>query len=424
MRLVFENKVTEKYIQETLVTQLKYYYPQISEIEFTEHEIIIQGSELSDSNTILKSVEKIVDKFKIIPKIPQKVFFDSENNDSASQNHLNMTFNKKNFVKAAESFIEFLTASSKTTSSPHFEEKVLNVRKGLNVYNDNTALLFQGLDNFFKDFYRLEFNADELKVPSMISTKVVDQAGYFETGCQHLSFVAPINNDPEKYDAFLPEWNKKGSVDNLFDYLKKPKDVLNPALCLHCYPLLEQIELQSDQLVSFTLSGSCFRDESGNLNNNERLNEFFMREAVFFGSPEKLKEIHQILEKFTILFGNWLGLKFRLEAATDIFFDENAQLQLFSQLASSNKIEFSVYSYELDKYISCGSINKHQNHFSKRFQIKDENQNFMSTMCIGFGFNRLILLLMNELRNGLIPFIEFLKRNLNEIVVDNNGREQ
>ncbi|MDA2302193.1 hypothetical protein PDN43_23495 [Bacillus cereus] len=413
MELLIEKTVSKKNVQEIVETQLKFYFPEITAINFDKEKIIIEYSGSVDEQVIGKQVDIIIDKFKTLPNIPQKVFYSSEKN---TIKELDISSNDiKHFNQAAEKFLEILLSFSnnnKDLNKTYLKDPVLKVRKGLNIYQADTALIFHALDVFFREYYSLKFGANELKVPSMISSEVVDQAGYFETGCQHISFVSPISNEPDKYEEFLPAWKNRDITSSIHEYLKKPKDVLNPALCLHCYPLLENQVVPHGQFVSFTVSGSCFRDESGNLNNDERLNEFTMREAVFVGDPEILKSIRTKLEEFTILLGVWLGFKFRLEAATDIFFDENAQLQLFSQLASNNKIEFSVYSSKINKYMASGSINSHQNHFSKRFEIKDQKLNYTNSMCIGFGFNRLLLVISEKLEKGLPLFIEDLQENL------------
>lgn len=416
MELVLQYAVSKKSIREIVETQLKFYFPEIEYIRFYEKQIIIECSNSVDGEAIEVEIEKIINKFEKLPNIPQKVFFDSEKN---SINELGISLDDfKNFHSSAEKFLEFLSSSFKNNSSvtlPYLEKQVIKVRKGLNIYKDNTALIFHALDVFFREYYSLEFEAYELKVPSMISSEVVDQAGYFETGCQHISFVSPISNESDKFEKFLPAWKESGNKNSIHKFLKEPKDVLTPALCLHCYPLMENQVISPNQIVSFTIHGSCFRDESGNLNNEERLNEFTMREAVFIGDPEILKTIRVKLEKFTILLGSWFGFKFRLEAANDIFFDENARLQLFSQLASSSKIEFSVYSSTINKYMASGSINSHQNHFSKRFAIKDSELNYSSSMCIGFGFNRLVLALSESIEDELPTFIQHLNEKLLEL---------
>ncbi|MBE2280959.1 MAG: hypothetical protein IAE91_11250, partial [Ignavibacteriaceae bacterium] len=277
------------------------------------------------------------------------------------------------------------------------------------VYTGRTAAIFDILDGLFREFFLIKYKARDIKTPSIISSNVIKKAGYFETGCQHISFVAPISNDP----YILEEFSKISDYSsvNLFKYLKTPKDVLNPAMCLHCYPLFENHTLD-EPIKVMTLMGSCFRDESGNLNNSERLNEFKMREVVYFGEEQLLKIIHNELIDFLINFGKFFELNFKLEVSNDIFFNDNAEKQLFSQLITNNKIEFQVYIKDLNKYIACASINKHGSHFSEAFNIKGSTGDFASTMCIGFGLDRLYLALGTGLEKNQLKYLtEKLLRN-------------
>jgi seryl-tRNA synthetase len=180
--------------------------------------------------------------------------------------------------------------------------------------------------------------------------------------------------------------------------------VLNPALCLHTFPLYENAQLPPGRVDAVTVTGSCFRDESGNLNNAERLNEFRMREAVFFGEPKALDRIHAELVGALIALGELLGWSFRVETASDMFFNENADRQLLSQLLSDNKLELLIDIPSVGREVACASINRHHSHFATAFGIRELEDRYAATMCVGFGLDRLLLAMVDQLDAGLADF--------------------
>ncbi|MBJ3793322.1 hypothetical protein I8J38_33060, partial [Bacillus sp. OA1] len=95
------------------------------------------------------------------------------------------------------------------------------------------------------------------------------------------------------------------------------------------------------------------------------------------------------------VFGEELGLDFKLETANDIFFDEFSTEKVFSQRVQDSKVEMNVYIPTLKKYISIGSVNFHKNHFTKEYDIKNENNN-LESMCLAIGYDRLLLSLIEE----------------------------
>jgi seryl-tRNA synthetase len=420
MKMILNHKVAQESVQHTIRTQLRFYYPEITDVFFTESGIEVHADADLPEEKVEANVAKLIAKFaRLKMKIPQKVLFDSQSEAADSWQDRLTAWDKRPFMLAAERVVKELREAH-VDATKFVAAKVVPVRKGLNVYTSEMATLYDMVDLLFKAYFQAAFGAQNLKVPSMISTAVVERAGYFDTGCQHISFVAPISNDPDLFEQFQPFWNEHAEDGycrhgELKNYLKTPKDVLTPAVCLHTYPLFENIKLPSDQVIALTCVGSVFRDESGNLNNDERLNEFTMREGVFYGHPDRLKDIHADLVNFIVFVGLVFGLQFRLETATDMFFNENAEQQLFSQLLSDNKIEFAVYSEKISKYMATTSINKHHNHFSKNFGMTDESDNFISTMCMGVGVSRIVFALQDRVQNGLGVFADEMEARLAQI---------
>lgn len=424
MRLIIDQAVQQEAVQSTLKSQLRFYFPEIIDVSFENNQVVIQSDVRIPEQKLQESTMKIIKKFKRInEEIPQHILFHSESPEFKS--YVENDLSKRDlgsFLVAANEFIHHISTIKRSKQQPAFAGNVYKLRKGLNVYNNESTELIDALDQFFKQYIQLEYGADDLKPPSMISTSVVHRSGYFTTGCQHISFVAPIHNDPKLFEEFLPYWketaDEQGNCHDsqLYQYTKIPKDILNPAICLHAYPMFENKQIASDQVVTLTMGGSVFRDESGNLNNEYRLNEFKMREGIFIGNPNVLMDIHPHLLNMFVLCGILFSFKFQIETANDMFFDENAMQQLLTQLITDNKIEMNVYSQISEKYISIASLNKHHHHFSKSFNINDSNENLTHTMCIAFGINRFVHLMMDHIETiGFEGYVDMMKQNLERI---------
>ncbi|EEM55804.1 MULTISPECIES: aminoacyl--tRNA ligase-related protein [Bacillus cereus group] len=419
MKINIEREISKRFIKESIINQIKYYFPEVKEIQFKDLFIeVFFNDKVTDDieKNVKQEVEKIMKKLRMVERLgSQKIIYNSSNTSEKIDVIYEMKALSRKFVKASEELLEFLRKESLKESRNCIVGNNSSIQKGINVYRNTSATMMDGLNLFFKRYFELEFQAQDIKIPSMISSEIVDKAGYFDTACQHLSFVAPLNNSPAKFNNFLSYWESAKARDNykgLHGFLKEPKDVLNPALCLHCYPLLQDVNIENDDLIALTVFGSCFRDESGNLNNGERLREFSMREGVFLGNDMRLKEVHVQLVNFYIWFGKLFDFKFTIEHAHDIFFNEHADKQLFSQLVSDNKLELVCHDENHNKSYSVASINKHQNHFSSRFNLCDSQEEVLSTMCIGFGFNRIIYALETQLQRPLTELINELEGRL------------
>ncbi|WP_242292474.1 aminoacyl--tRNA ligase-related protein [Bacillus cereus group sp. BfR-BA-01441] len=384
---------------ELIKYQLKFYYPQINNIELHENKLIITLENQIGSEELISEINRLKDKYSSIKMNKKsKVLYSSRTNKfELIKTNLNLTRfleNTKLFVQK----IRDVECNFNLTAKQN---------KGLNIYSGLGVLIKDEIDKLLESYFMNTYGAINITVPSIISTDILEKTKYFETGCQHLSFISQLNTHPVEFKQVMSLLGKDDSnkFENLKDYFKKSEYALNPAICLHCYPLFKE-HYETTDIKAFTVSGSCFRNESGNLNNAERLYEFSVREAVFLGDDTRQKIVHNELIDFFVILGYVLGLDYKLETANDIFFNENADKLLMSQLISDNKIELLCFSSKLKKYIAIGSINKHQNHFTKAFDIKNKNGQYYNTMCIAVGLNRLMLVVDELIENDLDAFLE------------------
>lgn len=390
---VFENDVLFHNVE----YQLKFYFSQIKNIEINDGKVVIEFEDTINYNEVTKVAKSIVDKFSRLSNIniDKVLYSDKENINRLNELDETIENVKEKFNKISAIFLKKVTTNSHTAKI--IPSKLLP--PGLNYYNANDAFLIKCIDEFLKECFETIFKAENILIPSMIKKEIVAKAGYFDTGCQHLSFISPLVKEENGLMEFQKKYKQCILDTTIFNYTEKPKYILNPAICLHFYPLFKEMDLDNDIIV--TSSGSCFRDESGNLNNIERLYEFKMREIVICTKEENIKSFQKRLLALMVLIGNFFCVDFKLKTSNDMFFLDNADKQLFSQLVTDDKIELECFCKSINKYISVGSVNKHHLHFSKPFNLINSNSEFLNTMCLGFGINRLLAILKSsELLNS------------------------
>jgi seryl-tRNA synthetase len=424
VRTSFTAAVPLQSVRDTLTTQLRFYFPQITALEFDEAEVVVLSEDPLDEQKLARAADRILERFSAIPRgLRTRTLLDADDPDSV-QAWLSrpVRFPTDVLAQAVAHLTDDLRRVAVRRGRRLVPGRAVAERLGTNLYGHETAALLGALDRFANRSIAEAYDAEELLIPSMIPSWIVDRCGYFETGCQHLSFVAPVSNDPDVFDGFLPFWKASDAGSDrtadrrLLEYLKAPRDLLNPAACLHCYRLLENQTVGADEALVMTVGGSVFRDESGNLNNQERLYEFRMREGVVIGGAEPVSRLHGQLLDLLALTGLLLGLRFALETASDMFFNDGAGTQLFAQLVSDSKIELAARSASLDRRVASASLNKHGSHFSEPFGIRDERGLPASTMCIGFGIDRLAFLLDERYGTDLSALADDIDANARRIV--------
>lgn len=415
-------------VRGTLRAQVRYHFPAVTEVSFTADTVDVEvpdgagagrggaaGTELTRRD-VADLVNEVVNAFAALPVVPTRVYYDSADPPAYEResHHDASAFTAAARQLAAELDDELSLRPRRAVAAP-----IDPAGRGLNRYGHELAALSRGIDGFIRRYYQRACGAQEIRVPSMLPTAVVDRAGYFDTARQHLSFVSPLDPARDRFTRFLPYWkaHSDGGVchdGGLRDFLSVPGDVLNPALCLHCYPLVADSVIPAGEPVVFTLGGSCFRDESGNLNHHNRLREFAMREAVFIGDPAALDLAHPPMVDFVVAVARLFGLDCRLESATDIFFNDGAPQRMFSQLLSDNKIELIVRGLPDGAPMAAASVNKHQTHFTVPFGAMTDGGLPAVSLCVGFGIDRLALAIVRRARERDADALRMLLDSITE----------
>lgn len=278
-------------------------------------------------------------------------------------------------------------------------KSVIKVDSGLYAYSG----LFLKLINYFylkvRSVALEEFTAKEYTFPILFPVSSFKQGGYFETFPHHIMFQTTIKNDIEILNQFSNGGADKDQV--LFENMKVPKNVIKNAACGPIYPSLENQKILSDSSPrTFFVKDKCFRNEASNVFELARLNEFSMAEIVFIGNEQ---ETQTGIKKAMKLWYYWIetfGLNCSIETANDSFFAGNYKKLKMFQLLGNAKQEFRLLLPYCDTYIASSSVNFARTHFTKRYNITNEN-GYCHSSCIAFGLERLAYAFLAQ--NGCDP---------------------
>lgn len=221
-----------------------------------------------------------------------------------------------------------------------------------------------------------------------------EKGHYFESFPHHIMFQTTMQNNIELLETF----SKKGTSDSgIFsnENMRRPVNVVRHAACVPVYPLLKDAQISKDKPRYFLVSGKCFRNEGANTCELSRLNEFFMKEFVCVGT---LEQTMQMIAKARELWHEWIekfDLNCTIETANDSFFASNyKKLKLF-QLIGDSKQEFRVLVPSSGTYCAVSSSNVHRTHFTKPYNIKNEEA-YCHSACFAFGLERLAYTLLAQ----------------------------
>ena len=224
------------------------------------------------------------------------------------------------------------------------------------------------------------------------------EGGYFESFPHYIMFQTVMKNDLDVLERFSKEGVR---AENIFEEMKRPVNVMRHAACAPVYRMLANTTVEQDHPKSFLVSGKCFRNESQNVTELSRLDEFLMKEYVFVGTPEQCKEN---VEKAKDLWKFWLktfDINSKLDTANDSFFASNYKKLKVFQILGDSKQEFKWQLPASGDYISCSSVNFHRTHFSKPYRIMNDEGTCCYTACFAFGIERLAYALLCQ--KGIDP---------------------
>lgn len=280
------------------------------------------------------------------------------------------------------------------------ERKVIKqLDPGVYTFREPFTTLIQFLDDSIVRKIASKFGAKHEYYPAVINGATLNKTNHFTSFPEHIQFVTHLREDLSVIEAFSQAikeaggWNEGTRVD-LNESAAKPQYMINPATCYHCYEGLQDETLEAEGTIVTAVS-KCHRYEGGNHRDFGRLLDFTMREVIFVGKPDFVKENRlKSIEMLKDLVSEW-ELDCHLENANDPFFTSDYEVKASFQRQQEMKFEMRMTIPYLNTTISVSSSNFHSNTFGNAFNIKAGKRPAV-TGCLAFGLERFILAFLSQ----------------------------
>jgi seryl-tRNA synthetase len=276
---------------------------------------------------------------------------------------------------------------------------IKTLEPGLFIFREPVSSLLRFLDDTFVNRIAAAFGAKEETYPAVIHLTSLDKTNHFTSFPEHIHFLAHLRDDLDVIESFADAIREAGGWKpdvplDLNRNMPKPRFAMNPSACYHCYEGLQGETLEGDGIV-VTAVAKCHRYESKNHADFGRLLDFSMREIIFVGKPEfvrdnRLKAV-ELLKRLAV---EW-ELDCTIENANDPFFTNDFQVKASFQRSQEMKYEMRLTIPYLGKSIACSSVNFHSTAFGSAFGIKTGKRP-ATTGCVGFGLERWALALFAQ----------------------------
>lgn len=217
------------------------------------------------------------------------------------------------------------------------------------------ATLVAALDQRFRRA-ALAAGAEEQHFPTLIAKATLSRAEYFQS---FPGYASQVNGPHRSAEYFL-----------------------SPAVCYHYYELLADSEVDEQRIM--TCCGRCFRGDAAD---ESHLWEFTMREVVFLGRLDFVRQEREDWMKKSLAFARELGLEAELVAANDPFFGAENRGKKLLQQVKQLKYELRVTGFS-GAPIPVASFNLHEQFFTQRFNIALPGGKPAFSGCMAFGLER------------------------------------
>ena len=226
--------------------------------------------------------------------------------------------------------------------------------------------------------------------PNAIESSKLAKTHHIGSFPEHLHFLVHLREDLDAIDAVADEVREdSGWTQALGEQVKAsagdPYLIMNPSVCYHCYAGREDLEI-GDENHCVSARSHCHRYEGRALATLRRLSDFDMREVIFVGKPDWVKEQRAKSEELICQwFEDW-GLSGQVVNANDPFFTDDFEVKAAFQRRQDLKHEFSV-PMPSGSPMAISSSNFHSTTFGKAFNVTRKGRP-VCTGCIGFGLER------------------------------------
>lgn len=271
---------------------------------------------------------------------------------------------------------------------------IQEIHPGLFVYREPVSTLIRFLDDAVVRRFARPFSAREESYPNSIPVADLAKAQHFSSFPEHLHFLTHLRQDLSVLDQFAGKAREKGA-----DATPQPAQlsavqlVQNPSTCYHCYAARAGTQVEDNMAI--TALTKCHRFEAANHQDFGRLLEFSLREVIFLGEPDYVRDCREeTLELVKSLATDW-QIYGDLSPSNDPFFTSDFTAKAGQQIRMAMKFEFGAAIPGRDKTLAVMSSNLHGPTFSKSFKIRRPGGP-LHTGCLGFGLERLALAILAQ----------------------------
>lgn len=268
----------------------------------------------------------------------------------------------------------------KVHARPNGESKAKYPDNSADYYDGNDVRLMEAIDRLLLEV-AVRHGAQVREYPSIYTADIMERNGYHKNFPQNVYGVTQI---PHNY-TLIKEIRESQSSTIPANLFQNHGAFLQPCVCYHCYAETQQT-VQSE--IMFTLKGRCFRHEIQWRLNTFRRNEFTMREIVFMGSQAYVESKRLgIMDEIWDLFCS-LGLYGQVVTARDPFFHyDDMKTKGAVQLMADAKYELEFISAN-GNASSIASFNNCQDTLCEKFEVTNDEKNFLHSGCVAFGIDR------------------------------------
>lgn len=374
--------------KKTVLEQAYYIHPDVDVCSFSGEDLVIRfknGTKVSSD--LVKDFEKLVEETA---------------NSFAKVELLEVVANEGTGTFAEDPHEALI-------SSGQFVE----VGRGVAVLSGPLLKLVRALDALFFRFAIDELQCVEQDVGTTVSVETLYKCGYLSSFPQHAIFASPLKSNVRHLDTLSQSAAAGNPIEELpwSEMVDRPKQILTPTVC---YPLFESLKGKSisDEGLSVTALAKCHRYENKNTRGLSRLQTFLMREFVFWGQADYVREQLEASQNYAVeLFQSW-GAGFVLQTACDPFFGGTVANKRFFQNFMKMKFELRMDLPYADTTLSIGSFNNHADSLTNKFNIGLDSDDKCVSGCVGFGYERLALALMAQFGVDLESWPKAIKEDL------------
>ena len=233
-----------------------------------------------------------------------------------------------------------------------------------------------------------EPGTETLRFPPVTNRSHIEKSGYLHSFPNLLGAVCCLHGDEAHIrntvngSKAAGEWVKELSPTDL---------VLTPAACYPLYPLVAARGAIPPTGLVFDVAADCFRHEPSR--DVDRLQSFRMREFVCMGTSDHVISFRERWLAHAPEFADLLGVKYKIETASDPFFGRVGKIMAATQIEQAMKFELLIPVRSEQEPTACMSFNYHRDHFGGKWGLRTDTGAVAHTGCVAFGIDRLGLAL-------------------------------